>query len=192
MGIRFMKRSTEKRSDEELKFFTQELYMKFNSLDDDEACAADEEWETAIRDYQDYFASVSQRMPDDVKLLRSFCFHDADLIDPKNLFLSKLPESGLAGMVLRVEENVSRAYLILYLLVDDVRELPSPANWPYPDPPIQWLYDELDISEGRQGAFIHRIMLSDGRVVVVPFTNVRVQTISLRATSPQGLVVQSA
>lgn len=187
-----MKQHIAKRSDDELKFFTRDLYMRFNSIDEQEANEADEAWETAIREYQAHLASLAKRMPADVERLASLCLHDAELIHQDDLFLTRLSDSGSAGVQVREKDDLWQVYLISYSLFEDVREAAPPANWPYPNPPIQWMYDEVDVSEGRRKRFIHRIMLSDGRVVVVPFTHVDVQVLSIRPASPEGLVAQPA
>jgi len=45
-----------------MRFFTPELYVKFNSPDDVEANRADEDWEAAIREYDEVdVASIGLR-----------------------------------------------------------------------------------------------------------------------------------
>ena len=64
-----------------MKFFTPELYIRFNSTDDAEADRADEDWEKAIRDYKKHLAKHSEDMNDRVKdLAENLCLHDAELL----------------------------------------------------------------------------------------------------------------
>ena len=187
-----MKHQLAKHSDDEFKFFTRELYVKFNSLNEQEADEADVEWERAVRDYRAHLASLAKRLPTDVEQLSTLCLHDAELIDAEELFLTRLSDSAVVGVKLREDDDLWRAYFILYSLFEEVREVAPPPKWPYPDAPFQWMYDEVDVSEGRRKRFIHRIMLSDGRVVVVPFTHVNIRMLEIPATSRGGLLAQPA
>src|SRR4051794_32832671 len=64
---RSMKHPTERRFEGTMKFFTPELYLRYNSPDDAEADRADEEWEEALRAYRDHLAKYSRDMNDRVK-----------------------------------------------------------------------------------------------------------------------------
>src|SRR5271165_3957990 len=57
-GTHSMKPQTEKRSEPVMKFFTPELFIKFNSPDDVVADRADEDWEAAIREYRSHLGCV--------------------------------------------------------------------------------------------------------------------------------------
>ena len=44
---------------------------------------------------------------------------------------------------------------------------------------IHWLYDEVDVDERQPGHFLHRVLLSDGRVLEVPFISVIIRRVPL-------------
>src|SRR5437867_2658966 len=75
-----MKSPTEKPSEQVMRFFTPELYLKFNSSNEEEADQADEAWEAAIRAYQLHLDSVRDRMPSPVVRLTELCLHDAEVL----------------------------------------------------------------------------------------------------------------
>ena len=94
---------------------------------------------------------------------------------------------------LRQGENKWKVYLLVYSLCDEFRSLPpSSTRKPFSKRQVHWLYDELDVSEGRKGRFVHRVLLSDGRIMVVPFTNVSIQTMTMHAASLAGMALKSA
>src|SRR5438874_13783984 len=61
-----MKPPIEKPSEQVMRFFTPELYLKFNSSNDGEADQADEAWEAAIRAYRHHLKGVRDKMPSQV------------------------------------------------------------------------------------------------------------------------------
>ena len=63
-----------------MQFFTPELYMQFNSKDDEEAVRADAAWEEAIRNYRHHLEAIQARMPVPVEKLASLCLHDAEIV----------------------------------------------------------------------------------------------------------------
>ena len=75
-----MKRRTEKPSDSPMRFFTPELYVRFNSADDAEADVADAEWESAVAAYRRHLDGLRDRIPMQVRALADLCLHDAELL----------------------------------------------------------------------------------------------------------------
>ena len=63
-----------------MRFFTPELYLRFNSRDDAVALAADAEWEAAIARYNAHLDSFRGKMPSQVVNLSEMCLHDADIL----------------------------------------------------------------------------------------------------------------
>ena len=64
-----------------MRFFTPELYLRYNSLVDAVANRADEDWEKAICDYNKHLAKYAKQMNPRVKYLaEALCLHDAELI----------------------------------------------------------------------------------------------------------------
>jgi hypothetical protein len=187
-----MKRRVAKPSNEDMKFFTRDLYMQFNSSEMAEADAADELWEETIGAYRRYLRAVQKELPEPARRLSKLSFHDAELMNSKNPFLMTLPEAGLIGVAKKVEEAQWRVYLIWYSLWGKVHESTAVAKWPFSKENVHWLYDEFDIARRGSRRFIHRILLSDGRILVVPFSDLGVQRMTMNAESLAGLVLQSA
>jgi hypothetical protein len=44
-----------------MKFFTPELYIRYNSKEDAEADRADEDWEKSIRNYKSHLETLTKR-----------------------------------------------------------------------------------------------------------------------------------
>jgi hypothetical protein len=60
-----------------------------------------------------------------------------------------------------------------------VRQSSPPEGW-VSSSPHQWLYDEVDEDpNSASGAFVHRILFSDGRVLEIPFRSVKVSESAL-------------
>jgi hypothetical protein len=56
-----------------MKFFTPELFVRFNSADD-VGDRADEEWEAAVRAYHKHLDGVGDKLPE-ARTCTSCCFH---------------------------------------------------------------------------------------------------------------------
>ncbi len=175
-----------------MKFFGRELYAQFNSPDASQADAADELWEKSIESYNRHLKTIRKELPDSAKRLSKLCLHDAELINPEAPFLATLPAIGLLGVAQRIGENLWRLYLIWYALHSKVRVLAPIPEWPFSSKEVNWLYDEFDISEAKSRQFVHRVLLSDGRIIVIPFTDVGIQPMTAHAASAAELMLQSA
>jgi hypothetical protein len=64
--------------------------------------------------------------------------------------------------------------------------LPGPVNlraaapkWRFLKLRPHWLYDEVDLASNRHGSFVHRVLISDGRVMEIPFVSVTFHSIPL-------------
>jgi hypothetical protein len=167
-----------------MQFFTPELYLRYNSPDDTVADGADEAWERVLSDYRTHLTSFAEQMIPRVKeLAESLCLHDAELLSlqedipgPLNLSPFRSPFS-VAAIALGTDGKIIN---LLYFLWGKVAQSRAPKNWPFSQLRIHWLYDEIDL-ERRQlygPLYWHRILLSDGRVVSIPFLDVVIQMIS--------------
>jgi hypothetical protein len=168
-----------------MRFFTPELYIRFNSSDDEEADRANEEAEAALSEYRKHLDGIRDRMPSQVRKLAELCLHDAELlaceqvVEPSFSFepFGMLPFwSAMAIVSARQDDQIKS---LIYLLWDRIRENPSPADWPFSKAHTHWLYDEVDLAPGQREAFLHRVLLSDGRVLEIPFVSVFVQSLPL-------------
>jgi hypothetical protein len=170
-----------------MQFFTPDLYLRFNSPDDDDADRADEAWETAIRAYQAHLASLRDRTPSPVRKLADLCLHDAELlgrdqaIEPFFTFpgepFGPFPMWSAVG-ILSVKQDDTIVSL-LYALWDRIRDYPASENWPFSPLRPHWLYDEIDVAPHSRGMFLHRILFSDGGVIEVPFVSVVIHRVPL-------------
>jgi hypothetical protein len=174
MGTRFTKRRIAKPDDARLKFFTRELYAKFNSIDDRVANEADEEWEQAIEDYRGHLRRIKSKLPLGARRLTKVSLHDAELIDKPRTCASG--QWGRIAIVGGMTIEKSTIHLLKYELAAGIERIHCDVAWPFSNVQVQWLYDELDISNEHKDCFIHRILFSDGSVVVVPFKDAQVQT----------------
>jgi hypothetical protein len=187
MDMPFMKLPIAEPSESIMQFFTPELYLRFNSENDDVASAADGEWERAIGDYRQHLDTIRDQMPSQVRKLAALDLHDAEflacdeLVEPTNFGSSKtlapLPHWS-ALQIVSVKQSDALTSLI-YFLWDRVREAPSPSDWPFSKNRPHWLYDEIGTAANRAGSFLHRILCSDGRVVEIPFTSVVIHPFKL-------------
>ena len=61
---------------------------------------------------------------------------------------------------------------LLYSLSDHTATKDAPEGWRFSKLQEQWLYDEVDMMNDRGGPFIHRILLSTGVTLEIPFVSV--------------------
>lgn len=176
-----------------MKFFTPELYIRYNSPDDVEADRADEEWEKRLNDYKNHLSRFSNEMNPRVRdLAETICLHDAELLS----FQEDLPGQlsppffqfsfSVATIALRSDRRIVN---LIYLLWDEVGQDRPAEDWPFSRLRTHWLYDEIDV-ERRQPyppLFWHRVLLSDGRVISIPFFDVVIQAFSEQ--NPETAVV---
>jgi hypothetical protein len=149
-----------------MRFYTRELYLRFNSSDPAEADEADEAWEQADRDYEKQLARLRKRMPPDVRQLADrVCLHDASVMwwGSKQTF----------AMVVLQHEDGSTVNLT-YVLENGIREIRRPKGWPFSAKDRHWLYDEVDRDPRNPAGYLHRILLSDGTELEIPFSRVSV------------------
>jgi len=159
-----------------MQYFTPELYQQFNSLNVDEAERADEAWDRAEVAYRERLASIRSRMPAQVAKLSELSLHDALVVSrgehaqPEGPSPFPLP-LWMAVAIISVtigEEVVS----LIYHLGDHTTTTDAPQGWRFSKHQEQWLYDEVDMSNDRIGPFIHRILLSTGVTLEIPFVSV--------------------
>jgi hypothetical protein len=185
-----MKHQTAKPSEPIMRFFTPELYVRFNSADEDEANQANEAWEAAVFAYRKHLDDIRERLPSQVRKLADLCLHDAEFlgchesIDP--LFPPDHERSNqhppwLATALISIQRDGNMVSLI-YVLWDRVRESQLAQDWPFSKARTHWLYDEIDLASHHSDRFLHRILLSDSRILEIPFTSANVHSLPL---SPQ-------
>lgn len=85
-----------------------------------------------------------------------------------------------------------RIVSLYYSLSDRLHEDPAPKDWSFSKLRTHWLYDEVDVVPKQPGRFLHRVLLSDGRVIQIPFVSVFIQCFSLSPPAEGVKVRQSA
>lgn len=195
-----MKPPTAKLTDSTMRFFTPELYVRFNSADEDEADEADEAWENAIGDYRQYLDQIRDQMPSQVRMLSDLNLHDVELLAIEQVALPAASFSAEASRqlhfwsalaIVSVKQD-SKVVSLIYGLWDRLREHPACYPWPFSKSQTHWLYDEVDIAAQQPGKFLHRVLLSDGRVLEIPFLSVVMHNASLSPQSPTVISQQIA
>ncbi len=158
-----------------MKFFTPELYSQGNSRDDELVDQTELEWERRLKRYRRHYKKIESQLP---AMLRSFhdvqCLHDADLFSPA-LLPRSAPWNGQEVIIVAqqtntlVPESLNTLAILQYTIaaqptIEDPREAPGFRL----GRPI-WLYDEVDLIE--PGVFSHEILISDGRVIKLLFSD---------------------
>jgi hypothetical protein len=174
----FMKPRIEKRSESRMKYFKPELYVRYNSRNDAEADHADREWEKAIHAYREHLTKISKKLNDRVKdLAENICLHDAHLISSQGFDsdLPLLPHIRTWVISLRSKEKM---IVLVYLLWREAGVSTAQNKWPFSKLCTLWLYDEVDFEQDSSFLFWHRILLSNGKVISIPFFDVFVHSFS--------------
>jgi hypothetical protein len=178
-----MKRQTEKPSEHVMRFFTPELYLQFNSSDDEVADSADQAWEQALQAYQRHLETLRDRMPTSVSNVAELKLaFERELPSPFPVPESvwPFPVWSTAAIMSLKQGDVIRN--LIYMLWDRVRDFPARENWPFSKSRKHWLYDELDVAGDHQGMFLQRILFSDGNVVEIPFVSAITSSLTLPAS----------
>ena len=169
-----------------MRFFTPDLFVRFNS-DDDVADRASAEWDATRVRYRAHLDAIRDRLPQNVRDLTTVCLHDAELVArSEHAHTPRLhqgqPPAWSATEVLSLATESGVLLSVLYALWDHVREYDAPPVWPFPEARHrEWLYEELDVSPQGDGYFVHRILFNDGRVVEIPFADVMMHEVPLKA-----------
>ncbi len=184
-GIPSMRHPTAMLSEGIMRFFSPELYIRFNSSDDEVADLANEEWEKALQEYKHHLVSIRDQMPSQVRKVAELCLHDAEVLGFQKEIQSAygLPEpfwpgsiwSVLALVFLKQDGDIRSLF---YFLWDPVREYPAREDWQFSKSRKHWLYDEVEVGSAHRG-FLHRILFSDGTIVEIPFVSAITSVVTL-------------
>lgn len=177
-----------------MQFFTPDLYVRFNSPDDKIADEANDQWEEAIAKYRKHLDRLSAKLPGPVHRLAELCLHDAEIVameEDGGVVQSTdgvetiSPTPGVQIGILSARQE-SKAFSILYVLAGDIHEQAVPQDWPFSAGSKHLLYDEIDIDGDDPSQFVHRLLLSDGRVLEIVFGNVFTYCFDLHVKSAAG------
>ena len=185
MGIPFMKPQTARLPEPTMRFFTPELFVRFNAADDEKADEANDAWESALSAYREHLDAIRDQMPSQVRKLAELCLHDAELVAYDQAFPFELFPPFWSAMAIVSVKHDSRITSLIYLLGDRIREHASSDDWPFSKARTHWLYDEVDLAPSHRGGFLHRVLLSDGRVLEIPFLSALVHDVLLTQTNDE-------
>lgn len=180
-----------------MQFFTPELYLRFNSTDDEVADRAYQEWEDASKRYGKQLASFREELPSQIRKLTELSLHDARVLSrgeeiqasgapiPSEELFSEIPmrfwiPNWTAIYVVTVKDEETIRSLIYCLR--DVVQTRSSRDWPFSREGEHWLYDEVEIVRSSRLpvlGYVHRILLSTGIELEIPFTTLFIHEFSL-------------
>jgi hypothetical protein len=172
-----------------MKFFTPDMLILLNSPDDAVSGSAMDAWEVAAAAYETHLTKLAQEMPAGVRILADLNLHDGEILTWGRPGGRARPNGsvGVGGsgkqsvVAIRLDDVFTS---ITYDLTAAVRSSSRRTTKPFQARDhVDWLYDELDVGPAGRGTYLHRVMLSDGRVVEVPFSSVVVQQFPLSPPS---------
>lgn len=150
-----------------MKYFTPELYVRGNSMDDETVDAAEAEWEAARAAYRARLADIASTLIPDLRRFEAeLNLHDAELIGPAResesevVLIARLTDTSRSG------PHNSLAILRYRVTTPPIVTYPIHSHVFNPARP-EWLYDEID--EISPGVFSHEVFVSDGRVIRLEF-----------------------
>jgi hypothetical protein len=151
-----------------MKYMTPELVLRFRSLDDDIADAAESEWRSNCKAYRAELKAIYPNLPPTLqRLVRKDHLHDARLLAVRAIEAEERPAS--LSLLLALDNMDT----VLELSYQNYSHLMS-VNHPHFDitgVPLVWLYDELSASE--PGTWTHSILFTGGRELQLTFGNLR-------------------
>lgn len=150
-----------------MRYFTPQLVLRLNSSDSETVDEAMDQWENAIRAYRKQLEKVQVKLPLQSRRIAGLSLHDWNLVACSTIKTS-VGLKGAIGVVLLANEQDLVTFL--YSLRRKPSLIHAPEGWSLPTDSIHWLYDEVDFDEEDQEFFVHRILLSDGTTLVIPFS----------------------
>ena len=159
-----------------MKYFTPELYLRFNSKDRTVAAKANDEWETAIEEYRNHLRQIGPRLVPNVrKLAKSLSLHDAHYLGLRQPKIRHL-QHPIAVLATQAEATT---FLLVYTLAREPELRDAKPHWRFSKKQVHWLYDEFDIdSRGNQQ---HEVLLSNGKIIKLRFRDVQLMTDKFQA-----------
>lgn len=151
-----------------MRFFTPELYLRFNSPDRSTAEQADEDWEQALAQYREHLQKNRSRLGKNVsEIAESRCLHDFAYL---GMNVSPILDHGgaLAAVMLR---HGSTDLILTYFLSEEPLAQEVNESWPFAKDKVHWLYDEFDVRP--DGTLQHEVLLSNGHILTLRFHELR-------------------
>ena len=151
-----------------MRFFTPELYLRFNSPDRSTAEEAHDDWEQALAGYRKHLKKLRPRMAKSVsETAETLCLHDFAYL---GMNVSPILDHGgaLAAVMLR---NGSKDMILAYFLAEEPLAQEGSESWPFSRDKVHWLYDEFDVRPN--GTLQHEVLLSNGHILTLRFYELR-------------------
>lgn len=162
-----------------MRFFTPELYHRFNSENEAVADKADEMWDRNVQTYALHLKKLVNAAPA-LKRLAELELHDAEVLSFEQFPSEALEFEGTAVLSVSFTDQV---YTLIYQVAAKATVSRAQRNWPFSEKRTHWLYDEIDARPERRREFIHRVLLSDSRVLVITFVSAIVHTLTIAGTT---------
>ena len=165
-----------------MQFFTPELYVRFNSPDDEVADAAYQEWEQATEQYARHLETFRARASSQIQKLTELSLHDAFIVSRAEQiqaggphffrdFPYPLPVAIWSALAIVTVKDGDTIRSLIFCLWDHVRTHHHADGWRFSTECEHWLYDEVEsVHPDRGGSYLHRILLSSGVELEIPFT----------------------
>lgn len=151
-----------------MKFFTPELYLRFNSSDGRFVERAHEDWETALTKYRRHLDRIASRLTQPARhIAATLCLHDGQY---SGISLPLLP-TGDNSLAVLSTRNDRKLVVLIYVLAEEPLIQEVEEEWPYAKTDPRWLYDEFDVDH--QGVQQHEILVSSGRVITIRFHEIQ-------------------
>ena len=147
-----------------MRYFTPELFLQVNSPDSTTAESAMEKWEKARSSYESNLKRVEAKMPPRSRPITRIALHDWRVV------VTPTPDDAGSPAIIMLEDQ-GRIALLLYELTGKIKLIEAPEQWHLSKTPVCWLYDEVEVN-GK--SFWHRILLSNGTTLLVPFSKCKV------------------
>jgi hypothetical protein len=153
-----------------MKYFTPERYLALQNADPVAMSAADAAWDAEVERYDAYLQGIIPEMPQSVRaLLDGFFLHDSRV-----LIIGQRKNMLLISMQLDVppKELLTITYTVAGSAEINKRSFYPPGG----DHAPLWLYEEIElIHESEKSIFAHDILLSNGWVLRIPFSEVQLE-----------------
>jgi len=180
-----------------MRYFTPELYLQINSSDDKLVERAQQRWEKAIVAYRKHVSAILTGMPSELRDLANISLHDWELTRIVRHHDTATPSGSAdlplwqstAWIALRQGDEL---VVLSYVLWDKVQNVAAPKNWSFSKKRVHWLYDELDRVGGQCDRLIHRVLLSNGVTLGIPFSTCIVRRIKLQEVMPESELAELA
>jgi hypothetical protein len=151
-----------------MKFFTPDLLQRGDSLEDDVADAASEEWERALGRYRRRWRAIRSALPKAAQRFHDerICLHDAQVLSVAR------DEDRL--LILLEPEPPARTTVVLTFLLDgdpviDPEALPDRGARTF----VTWMYEEWDVDRQKRCTF--EVLLTNGWSIKLRFRDFQYQ-----------------